>query len=1017
MHERITIRGAREHNLQNIDLDIPRNQLVVITGLSGSGKSSLAFDTIFAEGQRRYMESLSAYARQFLEMMERPEVDYIDGLSPVISIEQKTVSGNPRSTVGTVTEVYDFLRLLYARAATAYSYETGNRMRKQSDDEIIDGILDVPEGTRLMILAPVVKARKGHYRELFEQTASQGFERFRIDGEMREYEKGMKLDRYKTHDIEVVIDRLVVKEGIRPRVNKSVSTALDMGGGTLIASIVSGSPDGIDEGDHLFSRHLVDPETGLSYDEPSPNMFSFNTPYGACQECDGLGVTNELDKDLMIPDPSKSIQEGGLVPLGKPRDIWIFSQLEAVSETYGFDFDTPIEDLSDEQLNVILEGAGEEQFDIVYAYKGREVRYKHRYGGLYQHIWHTYDNTNSSKQRRWAESFMRKMPCPKCGGGRLKKQSLSYRIADRTIADLANMDLTKLRQFFEDVELEEGRQQTIAEPIIKEVKERLDFLIGVGVGYLTLDRTARTLSGGESQRIRLATQVGTQLTGVLYVLDEPSIGLHPRDNTRLIRSLQNLRDLGNSVLVVEHDREIMEAADYVVDLGPGAGTHGGHVITAGLPEALTVDPTKRTGVAANGEATNTVAERAAAYDSDHYTFESLTAAYLQGTRAISIPDERNAGTGESLILKGATGHNLKGQDVAFPLGTFTAITGVSGSGKSTLVNQTLYPILARHHHGAKTVPLPHDDIDGIDNIDKVIEIDQQPIGRTPRSNPATYTKLMDYLRDLYAKVPEAKIRGYEKGRFSFNTKGGRCKKCDGTGTVKLEMNFLPDVEVTCDECGGKRYNEETLQVRFKGKSIADVLAMTVSEALEFFENQPRIMRKLRTLDAVGLGYITLGQQSTTLSGGEAQRVKLSKELSRPGTGDTLYILDEPTTGMHFEDIRHLLNVLRALVKKGNTVIVIEHNMDVIKTADHVIDLGPEGGEAGGEIVFTGTPEALADADTHTSPFIREELERARRVERMEDEDVDLDSMSDDDSVVVDGLDEETEDAEDVGMAA
>ena len=1013
MPERITIRGAREHNLQNVDLDIPRNELVVITGLSGSGKSSLAFDTIFAEGQRRYMESLSAYARQFLEMMERPEVDYIDGLSPVISIEQKTVSGNPRSTVGTVTEVYDFLRLLYARAATAYSYETGNRMRKQSDDEIIDGILDVPEGTRLVILAPVVKARKGHYRELFEQTASQGFERFRIDGEMREYEQGMKLDRYKTHDIEVVIDRLVVKEGIRARVNKSVSTALEMGGGTLIVSTLPGSPDDAEKGDQLFSRHLVDPETGLSYDEASPNMFSFNTPYGACPQCDGLGVTNELDADLIIPDPRKTIKEGGLVPLGKPRDIWIFSQLEAVAEAYDFDFETPLKDLSDEQLNVILEGAGDKQFDIVYSYKGRDVRYKHRYGGLYQHIWHTYENTGSSKQRRWAESFMRKMDCPKCGGGRLKKQSLSYKLAGKSIADLANMDLTKLRAFFEDVELEEGRQSVIAEPIIKEVKERLEFLIDVGVGYLTLDRTARTLSGGESQRIRLATQVGTQLTGVLYVLDEPSIGLHPRDNTRLIKSLQNLRDIGNSVLVVEHDREIMEAADYVVDLGPGAGTHGGHVITAGTPDALTVDPTERTGVAANGEATSSVAERKAAYESDHYTFESLTAAYLQGQRAISVPDERNAGTGESLVLKGATGHNLKGQDVAFPLGTFIAVTGVSGSGKSTLVNQTLYPILARHHHGAKMVPLTHHEIEGIDNIDKVIEIDQQPIGRTPRSNPATYTKLMDYLRDLFSKVPEAKIRGYEKGRFSFNTKGGRCKKCDGTGTVKLEMNFLPDVKVTCDECNGQRYNEETLQVRFKGKSIADVLAMTVTEALEFFENQPRIMRKLKTLDAVGLGYITLGQQSTTLSGGEAQRVKLSKELSRPGTGDTLYILDEPTTGMHFEDIRHLLNVLRALVKKGNTVIVIEHNMDVVKTADHIIDLGPEGGEGGGEIVFTGTPEALAEADTHTSPFLREELERTRRVERMDDEDVDLDSMSDDDADISDGLDDEPEEEADI----
>ena len=1012
MHERITIRGAREHNLQNIDLDIPRNELVVITGLSGSGKSSLAFDTIFAEGQRRYMESLSAYARQFLEMMERPDIDYIDGLSPVISIEQKTVSGNPRSTVGTVTEVYDFLRLLYARAATAYSYETGNRMRKQSDDEIVDGILDFPEGTRLQILAPVVKGRKGHYRELFEQTASQGFERFRVDGDIREYEEGMKLERYETHDVEVVIDRLVVKDGIRPRVNKSVSTALEMGSGTLIGEVMEGSPQGVETGDHLFSRHLVDPETGLSYDEASPNMFSFNTPYGACPDCDGLGVSNEIDPGLVIPDPSKSISEGGLVPLGKPRDIWIFSQLRAVADAYDFDFDTPLEELSDRQLEVILEGAGDEQFDIDYSYKGRNVRYKHRYGGLYQHIWHTLENTSSSKQREWAESFMRKMDCSTCGGGRLKKQSLSYKIAGKSIADLANMDLQHLRAFFEEVDFDSGRQQRIAEPIVKEVKERLDFLIGVGVGYLTLDRPAKTLSGGESQRIRLATQVGTQLTGVLYVLDEPSIGLHPRDNNRLIRSLKSLRDLGNSVLVVEHDREMIEAADYVVDLGPGAGTHGGHVITAGPPEDLVVDPAETAidarrgdgapetaggdglpeGIPQNGK----VAERAAGYDSAHYDFKSFTAEYLQGDRVIKLPDERREGTGESIVLQGPTGHNLKGQDVEIPLGTFICVTGVSGSGKSTLVNQTLFPILHRHHHGAKTVPLPYADVEGIDNIDKVIEIDQQPIGRTPRSNPATYTKLMDYLRDLFAQVPESGIRGYGKTRFSFNTKGGRCKKCGGTGHVKLEMNFLPDVEVTCDECGGDRYNEETLEVEYKDKNIAEVLDMTVAEALEFFENQPRIMRKLKTLDAVGLGYITLGQQSTTLSGGEAQRVKLSKELSRPGTGDTLYILDEPTTGMHFEDIRHLLNVLRALVDKGNTVIVIEHNMDVIKTADHIIDLGPEGGQAGGEIVATGTPEEIAAMDTHTSGFLREELERAHAFQNGDDdEDVDLDAMADD----------------------
>jgi len=993
MPEHITLRGAREHNLQAIDLDIPRNRLVVVTGVSGSGKSSLAFDTIFAEGQRRYMESLSAYARQFLEMMERPEIDYVDGLSPVISIEQKTVSGNPRSTVGTVTEVYDFLRLLYARAATAYSYETGNRMRQQSDDEIVDGLLDVPEGTKLQILAPVVRGRKGHYRELFEQTSAQGFERFRVNGEMRVYEEGMKLERYETHDIEVVIDRLVVKDGIRSRVSQSVETALEMGGGTLIANVVDG-PEAVETGDHLFSRHLVDPETGLSYEEPSPNMFSFNTPYGACPNCEGLGTTNEIDPDLVLPHPEKTINEGALAPLGTPRDIWIFNQLEAVAEAYGFDFDTPIEDLTDEQLTVILEGAGDEQFDITYGYKGRDVKYKHRFGGLYEHIWHTYEETSSSKKRRRAESFMREMDCPECGGGRLKQESLHYRIDDKSIADLARMDLTQLREFVEDVPFETERQERIGAPIVKEVRERLDFLVGVGVGYLTLDRPARTLSGGESQRIRLATQVGTQLTGVLYVLDEPTIGLHPRDNDRLIQSLESLRDLGNSVLVVEHDRDMIESADHVIDLGPGAGTHGGHVITTGPPSVLSVDPIAQSGDGApadgraeetveiedNGVARGQVAERAADYESDHYDFRSFTAAYLQGERVIPLPDERRDGTGESLALEGATGHNLKGQAVEIPLGKLVCVTGVSGSGKSTLVNQTLFPILHRHHHDAKTVPLPYDDLEGIDNIDKVIEIDQQPIGRTPRSNAATYTKLMDYLRDLFAQLPEAEIRGYSKSRFSFNTDPGRCEKCGGTGKVTLEMNFLPDVDVTCDECDGKRYDPETLEVRYKDKNIAEVLDMTVAEALDFFENQPRLMRTLETLDAVGLGYLTLGQPSTTLSGGEAQRVKLSKELSRPGTGDTLYILDEPTTGMHFEDIRHLLNVLHGLVDEGNTVMVIEHNMDVIKQADHVIDLGPEGGRNGGEIVFEGRPEGLAEADTHTSDYLREELERTRAAE-------------------------------------
>ncbi len=1037
MHERITIRGARENNLQGVDLDIPRDRLVVITGLSGSGKSSLAFDTIYAEGQRRYMESLSAYARQFLGMMERPEVDYIDGLSPVIAIEQKTVGSSPRSTVGTVTEVYDFLRLLFARAATAYSYESGQPMRKQTDDEIIDGILAFPEGTRLMILAPVVKARKGHYRELFEQVAAQGFERVRTDGALRLIEEGMKLDRYVTHDIEVVVDRLVVKDGIRSRVAQSVDTALGMAGGTLIAHVLD-APDvetrhdkssapassttpesppaqegslsagkqeaspldrgeykrggpGRDtnarslKGNHTFSRHLYDPASGLSYDDASPNTFSFNTPYGACPTCDGLGTAEEIDPALVMPDRAKTIAEGGLVPLGTPRDIWIFSQLRAVAKAYGFDFDTPLEKLSEEQIRVVMEGAGEEQFDMVYRYKGREVRYTHRFGGLREHIRHTYENTGSSKQRRWAEAFMRQLPCSTCGGGRLRPEALAYRVGGehvggehvdgehvggKNIHALVTMDLEHLRDFFEEVTFE-GRKKLIAEPIVKEIRERIGFLVDVGVGYLTLDRMARTLSGGESQRIRLATQIGTQLTGVLYVLDEPSIGLHPRDEDRLIGSLKALRDLGNSVLVVEHDRAMIEAADYVVDLGPGAGARGGHVITAGAPAELS----RRT----NGHA-------------------SLTAEYLEGARAIAVPSERRAGSGEHVVLEGATGHNLKGDALRLPLGTFTCVTGVSGSGKSTLINQTLFPILQRHHHNARTVPLPYASVEGVDHIDKVIDIDQQPIGRTPRSNPATYTKLMDYIRDLFARLPEAKMRGYTKSRFSFNTQGGRCEKCKGAGIVKLEMNFLPDVYVECDTCGGKRYNPETLEVRYKEKNIAEVLALTVSEALSFFEHVPRIERKLRTLESVGLGYIHLGQPSTTLSGGEAQRVKLAKELSRPGTGSTLYILDEPTTGLHFEDIRHLVGVLRALVKKGNTVVVIEHNMDVIKMADHVVDLGPEGGQGGGHVLFEGTPEALAEAGTSTGGFLREELARSAAAEAAEEgeDDVDLDAMTSDD---------------------
>ncbi|CAN5601916.1 excinuclease ABC subunit UvrA [soil metagenome] len=960
MDDQITIRGAREHNLRNVDLDIPRNQLVVITGLSGSGKSSLAFDTIYAEGQRRYMESLSSYARQFLGVMERPDVDQIDGLSPVIAIEQKTVSRNPRSTVGTVTEIYDFLRLLYARVGQAYSYISGAPMQRQSDDEIIDRIAGMPEGARVVVLAPVVRGRKGHYRELFEQIAKQGFERVRVGGVLREIEKGMRLDRYKTHDVEVVVDRLVVKEGIRPRVARAVEIALGMGGGTLIASVLDG-PEGLQHGDRVMSRHLTAPEDGLSYDDPSPNTFSFNSPYGACPTCNGLGTKKELDPELIIPDPDKSIAGGGLAPLGRPRDVWVFAQLKAVASAHGFSFDTPLGDLTEAQLALVLEGAGDEQFNILYSYKGREVRYKHRFSGVQGHIWHTHDNTNSNVQRRWAEAFMRVRPCRDCGGGRLKPEALSYRIGstgtyegDKSIADLVQMDLGELRAFFNELNLE-GRRATIGEPIVKEIRERVDFMLNVGLEYLTLDRSARTLSGGESQRIRLATQIGTQLTGVLYVLDEPSIGLHPRDNQKLIGSLAALRDLGNSVLVVEHDREMIEAADFVIDLGPGAGEFGGHVLAAGPPSLLT------------GQG-------------DGAPPDSLTTAYLTGTRQITVPGERRHGNGETLRLTGARGHNLKNVALEIPLGTFTCITGVSGSGKSSLINQTLHPILAAHYHNLQEVPLAFDSIEGMEHLDKVIAIDQSPIGRTPRSNPATYTGLFGDIRDLFAHLPEAKIRGYAPGRFSFNVKGGRCEQCTGAGIVKLEMNFLPDVYVPCEVCRGRRYNPETLEVRYKGKNIAEVLEMPVSEALSFFEPVPRIARKLRTLDAVGLGYVRLGQQATTLSGGEAQRVKLSKELSRPGTGQTIYILDEPTTGLHFEDISHLVRVLQALVAKGNTVLVIEHNTDVIKVADHLVDLGPDGGGGGGEIVFTGTPEDMAALPgghvSATAPYVREELERA-----------------------------------------
>ncbi len=960
MDDRIVVRGAREHNLKNIDLDIPRNQLVVVTGLSGSGKSSLAFDTIYAEGQRRYMESLSAYARQFLGVMQRPHVDFIDGLSPVIAIEQKSVSHNPRSTVGTVTEIYDFLRLLFARASKAYSHVSGKPMRRQSDDEIVDGILRLGADARILILAPVVRRRKGHYRELFAQIAKQGFERVRVDGEVQQIKAGMKLDRYATHDIEVVVDRIVIKGDIRHRVSRSVEMALSLGGGTLIAADAEGG------GDRVFSRHLYCPDDGVSYDDPSPNTFSFNSPYGACDACNGLGTRREVSLDLVIPDASLSINAGGIAPLGKPRDVWIFSQLQAVAKKYRISFDKPWSKLSAKHRDILLNGAGEEQFDIVYRYKKREVVYQHRFDGVMAHVRHSYENTSSASVRRWAESFMLKQRCDACEGGRLGPIPLSFRVGDKNIAELVSMDLRELRRYFDEVQLS-GRQQVIAEPIVKEITDRLEFLLNVGVGYLNLDRSAVSLSGGESQRIRLATQIGTQLVGVLYVLDEPSIGLHATDNQRLIRSLEQLRDLGNTVIVVEHDREMIEAADFVVDLGPGAGEHGGELLAADHPKKLSSRRSKRGG---------------------------LTSDYLSGRRQIGVPSERRTGTGKSLHLVGATGHNLRGDALEIPLGTFVCVTGVSGSGKSSLINQTLYPILARHYHKALRQPLAYKEVKGLDHIDKVIDIDQKPIGRTPRSNPATYTGLFSHIRDLFTQLPESQIRGYKPGRFSFNVKGGRCETCSGAGIVRLEMNFLPDVYVECETCEGQRYNAETLEVKYSGLSIAEVLALTVEDALELFANIPRIARKLRTLSMVGLGYIRLGQQATTLSGGEAQRVKLAKELSRPGTGRTLYILDEPTTGLHFEDVRHLLNVLQALVEKGNTVLVIEHNMDVIKVADHIVDLGPGGGVSGGQIIAAGTPEEIVATKpiTATGRFLAEELERPA-VLSDESDVVDLDGIA------------------------
>lgn len=934
---KLEIYGARVHNLQNIDLEIPRNKLVVITGLSGSGKSSLAFDTIYAEGQRRYMETFSAYARQFIGNLERPDVDEINGLSPVIAIEQKSTSRNPRSTVGTITEIYDFLRLLYARAADAISPVTGKPLVKYSEQQIIDTIAEQYNEKEILVLAPLVKGRKGHYRELFEQMRRLGFLRARVDGDLREIGFGLQLDRYKTHDVELVVDKISLKEKTSERLTASVKTALKQGKGTIqIIEIASGE-------EKYFSKKLMDPATGNAFDEPEPNSFSFNSPYGACPHCNGLGNITEIDISKIIPDPSKNIKRGGIAPLGEAKSTWIFRQIEALGEKYGFTLTTPISEIPEEAINAILYGS-DEILKVKNEYLGVTSSYALNFDGLVNYITNQAVESNSAGVRKWAANFMNLKTCPECNGARLKSESLNFRVAGKTIAELAEMDLTMLDEWFQAENLfTDPKKKMIAHEIVREIRTRISFLLNVGLDYLALNRPTGSLSGGEAQRIRLATQIGSQLVGVLYILDEPSIGLHQRDNQRLIKALQDLRDIGNSVIVVEHDKDMILAADFVVDIGPGAGRHGGKIVATGTP-------------------------------SEMQDCQSITCCYLSGKKQIKVPAIRRNGNGKKLKLSGAAGNNLKEVTLTLPLGVFTCVTGVSGSGKSTLINETLYPILSQHFYRSDKKPLHYDKIEGLENLDKVIEIDQSPIGRTPRSNPATYTGVFDEIRKLYANLPEAKIRGYQAGRFSFNVKGGRCETCRGAGVRVIEMNFLPDVHVPCETCGGKRYNRETLEVRFKGKSINDVLNLTINQAVEFFENIPSIIQKIRTLKEVGLGYITLGQQSTTLSGGEAQRVKLATELSKKDTGKTMYILDEPTTGLHFEDVNVLLGVLNRLVDKGNTVLVIEHNLEVIKVADHIIDLGPAGGMRGGLIVATGTPEEVAkNIKSATGQYIKEEL--------------------------------------------
>ena len=935
--KKIYVYGSRVHNLKNVDVEIPRNSLTVITGLSGSGKSSLAFDTIFAEGQRRYIETFSAYARNFLGGMERPDVDKITGLSPVISIEQKTTNKNPRSTVGTTTEVYDYMRLLYARAGKAYSYHTGEEMVKYTEEKVLEMILHDYDGKKIFILAPVVRSRKGHYRELFEAMRKKGYLNIRVDGEMLEIVRGMKVDRYKNHNIEVVIDKLAVSSKDEDRLKKSVSIAMKQGEGLIM--ILDKETGAIKH----FSKRLMCPTTGISYSDPAPNNFSFNSPQGACPHCKGLGTINQIDLAKVIPDKKQSIYEGGIAPLGKYKNQMIFWQIAALLRKYDCELKTPIEDIPDDAMREVLYGSLEDvRIDKEVVHTSSD--YFVAFNGVIKYLRNVMENDESASGQKWADQFLAECECPECHGQRLNREALSYRIWDKNISELGNMDIAELREWLEHVEEHlDHQQQQIASEILKEIRTRLDFLLEVGLEYLALNRQSASLSGGESQRIRLATQIGSQLVNVLYILDEPSIGLHQRDNERLIHSLKELRDLGNTIIVVEHDEDMMREADYVVDIGPKAGRKGGEVVFQGTPEEM-------------------------------LKTDTLTAQYLNGKLQIAVPEKRREGNGKKLIIRGCTGNNLKNVDVEFPLGKLILVTGVSGSGKSTLINETLQPILSHHFYRSLKKPMPYESIEGLEYIDKVVNVDQSPIGRTPRSNPATYTGVFSDIRSLFVNLPEAKIRGYKPGRFSFNVKGGRCETCGGNGYKTIEMNFLPDIQVPCEECHGKRYNRETLEVRYKGKSIADVLDMTINQAVEFFENVPDILRKIKTIQDVGLGYIKVGQSSTTLSGGESQRVKLATELAKKDTGKTLYILDEPTTGLHFEDIRILMDVLQKLVDRGNTVIIIEHNLDVIKLADWIIDIGPEGGRKGGQILSTGTPEEVAKSKKgYTPKFLKKIL--------------------------------------------